>query len=66
MSLYAFPINNQKTQFQIASAKKKFNGLGRRQFKDFQMDVCVYKNQVAPHKTLGFLVSPFCYTHGEL
>lgn len=41
MSSYAFGTYNQKAQFEVASAIKKFNGISKSKFKDkvgFQMD----------------------------
>lgn len=44
MSLHAFGVNNQKAQFKVVSAIKKFNGLNKRMFKGEigQMGGCVY------------------------
>lgn len=60
MSLYAFGIYNQKTQFKVTSAIKKFNGLSKRKFKnrvgfqldDFHMDS--KKAQLVPHRRPTF------------
>lgn len=50
MRLYAFGVTNQKAQFNVASATKKFNGLCKRKFKDrtgFQMDAYVCRGSAA-------------------